>query len=476
MTNIFQKIKDTKGSKAKLELAKKEFTIRHHNFMEVCFNDVSYGISNSGIKKAIGWTNEFGKGEDIADFVKQKIDKFDEEYLDEYFPISSNNIDIQQFSELIEPLSGNKQIEKFRELLSMTPIKDDIIWYIRAIQKDLRIGLSLSSYNKVREANGMKAIVKRGVQLCGKREVTPEMENFADLSYPRIAEYKYDGERCEIMLENEKVDEFVTITKCKLTSRQGKDITDRYPEVVKFLIDNFAKEFNPGAGIVKKVVYDSEIISKDFITLSKRMQRKAENIEEDDTDLKAIIFDILEVEYYDDIFFIFSQYSQDRRRGILEDHAEFYGWDLSYIKTVENKEELYQFYLDARAINQEGLVTKDLEMKWTPHSRDGWYKLVPRETLDLKVIEGSYGNGIFSKYINCLTVTNNDETIKTNVASGIKNHEREELTKLHDAGNLKDLVVEIAYRELCPSKDGVCALRFPVFVRIRDDKSLKEID
>lgn len=451
---LFRDIREAKGSKAKLQLAIDKFTDKHHNFMEVCFNFKVYGISGAGIGKAIMFDfKDYGKCEDYGEYL-EKLDK--DGKLDGWFEKTTYNYNIDSVVTALMDKSGNAQIERLQELLGGFE-SYEIPWLIRAIQKNMRIGLNLTSYNKVRIAHGKEPIEGYGVQLCGK--VPLNKEDWDWMKFPKIAEYKYDGERSDIDIT--RTDEMVTVT---LTSRGGADITERYPEVVTFLQKCFQDKRE-----IKHVKYDSEIISSSFIKLSTRMHRKKENITEHDDSLKPIIFDILECNGRE-----MRNLPQKERREIVDKHADLYEFDTSYMEIVNDVDELYDFYLRARSINQEGVVTKEMDMTWTPHSRDGWCKLVPKENLDLEVIDSYYGNGRNSKYINGVWVTNKARTIKSKVSTGIKDFEREELTRLYNAGELIGKIVEVEFRELQPPKEGVSSLRFPVFKRIRDDKFIAD--
>jgi hypothetical protein len=190
-----KKIKNSKGSKAKLKIASEEFTSREHDFMEVCYNYVVYGISGKGIEKAIDYClTYFGKQEDLGDFVKSWI--LTENHNFKNLP---DKISIKHLASELVKYSGNKQIEILKETLNHFSL-DELPWVIRALQKNMRFGFSLTSYNKIRKLHGLEQITGFDVQLCGKIEVS--RENFEKLSYPRICEFKYDGIRCIFVTTN----------------------------------------------------------------------------------------------------------------------------------------------------------------------------------------------------------------------------------------------------------------------------------
>ncbi len=439
---IFEEIKNISGSNEKQRIAIDKFTEEHFEIMNLCFNQIVYGISKKGIAKAIGYDEKIHKKyQDLGEFLEQNP--------------YSNDIEItESLSNLVKKLqnsSGNKQINELRDFLIFKTRTEDMAWIIRAIQKNMRIGINLKSYNKILKAKGMNEIKLKRVQLCGKAY----LNNLDKLSYPRLADIKYDGERTIPTIT--KNDDIVNVV---LVSRANNDITEHFPEIVEKLKLKFKDAINGFS-----VIYDSEIVSSDFETLSKRMHRKAENIIERNKSLDIVVFDILNINGLD-----LRNNIQNDRRCVLENYKKTFDLRLSNSVIVNNKEELKDFYEKAILNGDEGVVTKDTDMFWEENSRKGWYKIVPKENLDLKVIDCYYGNGKFANQINGVVVQNKNGTIRTKASSGIKDFERELLTKLHKEGELIGKIVEVSYRELEPSKDGVSALRFPVFVCIRDDK------
>ncbi len=73
-----------------------------------------------------------------------------------------------------------------------------------------------------------------------------------------------------------------------------------------------------------------------------------------------------------------------------------------------------------------------------------------------------------------MIVENAAGTIHSKASSGVSDEDKHRLTELYDNDELIGTIVEINYRELCPPKEGVSALRFPVFRRIRDDKNISD--
>jgi ATP-dependent DNA ligase len=96
--------------------------------------------------------------------------------------------------------------------------------------------------------------------------------------------------------------------------------------------------------------------------------------------------------------------------------------------------------------------------------------MIPKETLDLKIVDCYFGTGKNSKFINGVVIENKDKTIKSKASSGIDDKQRIILTDLYNKGELIGKICEIYYREISIKKTGEKSLRFPVFVKLRNDK------
>lgn len=159
----------------------------------------------------------------------------------------------------------------------------------------------------------------------------------------------------------------------------------------------------------------------------------------------------------------------------------------------DDTEEIDRMYRDALAAGHEGLMLKVPGSPYTPGVRGkNWIKIKPDvDTLDLAVIGADWGEGkrahVFGSFL--LACQDQGELVPlSRVATGFSDEQLQEIYVL-----LKDrvisqqgkevrfepgMVVEVGYSEIqkSPNYESGFALRFPRFIRLRDDKSIDEIE
>jgi DNA ligase-1 len=151
-------------------------------------------------------------------------------------------------------------------------------------------------------------------------------------------------------------------------------------------------------------------------------------------------------------------------------------------------------YQDALAAGHEGLMLKVPASPYTPGVRGkNWIKIKPAvDTLDLAVIGADWGEGkrahLFGSFLLACQDPDGDLIPLSKVATGFSDEQLQEMyTLLKDrviSGAGKEvrfepgLVIEVGYSEIqmSPNYEGGFALRFPRFIRLRDDKSIDEIE
>lgn len=289
------------------------------------------------------------------------------------------------------------------------------------------------------------------------------------------AEYKYDGTRFQFHKSGEKA---------RIYSRKLEEVTAAIPDIIDVLLRTTDHD----------VILDGEVIAVDdnqnplpFQHVLKRFRRKhdiATHIE--NVKLVPNLFDIL---YLDGETLI--DRSFDERRKLLEENIssciapQIVSGDITVIE---------EFYREALDAGHEGIMIKSLESAYTPGQRvRQWIKIKPSvDTIDLVVVGAEWGEGKRAHLFGSFILACQDESARllkiSKVATGFSD---EALAAAYDI--LKDKVIsesgkvvqfepeivfEIGYAEIQKSTnyEAGYALRFPRFIRLRDDKSVDEIE
>jgi DNA ligase-1 len=150
-------------------------------------------------------------------------------------------------------------------------------------------------------------------------------------------------------------------------------------------------------------------------------------------------------------------------------------------------------YHEALDAGHEGLMLKVLSSAYTPGIRGkNWIKIKPEvDTLDLAVIGADWGEGKRAHFFGSFLLACQDHGELVPVSKVATGFSDEQLAEVYDI--LKDRVIsrsgkevsfepfmvfEVGYSEIqkSPNYEGGYALRFPRFIRIRDDKGIEDID
>lgn len=287
------------------------------------------------------------------------------------------------------------------------------------------------------------------------------------------AEYKYDGSRFQFHKAGEER---------RIYSRKLEDVTDALPDVLRVL----------GGATTHDVILDGEVIAvRDgkplpFQTVLRRFRRK-HGIEEMQKEVKVqpFVFDIL---YLDGETLIDLPLIERRARllSVLSDHVapQVVSGDPGEIERV---------YQESLAAGHEGLMIKVLSSPYTPGIRGkNWLKIKPSvDTLDLAVVGAEWGEGKRAHVFGSFLLACQDQgelTAVSKVATGFSDEQLAELYELLSDHVISEsgkevqlepfLVFEVGYSEIQESPNYECgyALRFPRFIRARDDKGIADIE
>ena len=287
------------------------------------------------------------------------------------------------------------------------------------------------------------------------------------------AEFKYDGSRFQFHKKGNWA---------RLYSRRLEDVTAALPDVIEQLLG--ATDHN--------VILDGEVIAiKDgkpmpFQSVLRRFRRRHDVAEAQEAiEMVPNVFDIL---YLDGETLIGLSFSE--RRKVLERVVKQY---IAPQVVSGDPEEIGKTYDAALAAGHEGIMIKVLSSPYTPGQRGkNWIKIKPEvDTLDLAVIGAEWGEGkrahVFGSFL--LACQDQDRLVPlSRVATGFSDEQLAEVYELLKDRVIKKagkevnfeptLVFEVGYAELqvSPTYEAGFALRFPRFIRIRDDKDITDIE
>jgi DNA ligase-1 len=287
------------------------------------------------------------------------------------------------------------------------------------------------------------------------------------------AEFKYDGSRFQFHKKGNWA---------RLYSRRLEDVTAALPDVIEKLITSTTHD----------VILDGEVIAiKDdkpmpFQSVLRRFRRRHDIAEAQDAiEMVPNVFDIL---YLDGETLI--DLPLEKRRERLERVVNRYIAPQVVSSDPLEIERTYKAALDA---GHEGIMIKVPASPYSPGQRGkNWIKIKPDvDTLDLAVIGGEWGEGKRAHVFGSFLVACQDQgklIALSRVATGFSDEQLIEVYDLLKDRVIKksgkevsfepDLVFEVGYAELqvSPTYEGGFALRFPRFIRIRDDKDITDVE
>ncbi|MBN2458912.1 ATP-dependent DNA ligase [Candidatus Woesearchaeota archaeon] len=345
-----------------------------------------------------------------------------------------------------------------------------------------------------------KLIMKKGEKAFGELVLEPGnpinvmlypkakglAEAFEVVGKPAAFEYKYDGFRMQL---HKKPSGAVHIF-----TRRLDEVTKQFPEVVEYTKELVkAKEFILDAEAVGYEPKSGKYLP--FQAISQRIKRKYDigKIAKD-YPVEVNVFDIIQFEGKSMLATPFIE-----RRKLIEKIISQHPKKLILAKQIvtDSLKEAEAFYKEALKVGEEGVMAKSLRGAYQPGRRVGFgVKVKPvMESLDLVIVGAEWGTGKRSGWLTSfvLACRKADKFLEIGkVGTGFKELEEEgvsfdELTKklkpliIAEQGKevkLKpSIIIEINYEEIqkSPTYESGYALRFPRFIRLREDKGLSDV-
>lgn len=340
------------------------------------------------------------------------------------------------FLELLDKLeartvTGNAAKEAVTEVFRYFT-KEEFQLYTKILLKS-SIGIGVTPTNKV----WPKLIPEFDVMLAPS-----ELPNLTNLQYPMYLQPKYDGFRC-------------VFYNGKLYTRTG------LPFANVNLTTHFSKLFETSENVLDGELY---MHGKPFNEVSKILNAEDKPIP---ADMKFYVYDCIPLKDWElkKTNMTYTDRLKLMRTVIanISDRKRIVDTPTDKINSPLEAVELYKKYLKD---GYEGCMLKAVEGKYqwkrvTLRSGE-MIKLKPFETLDLKVLEIYDGEGKYEGKAGGIIVDYNGVAVRC--GSGFDDITREVLTK--NPSEYIGKTVEIKYFEETEDK----SLRFPIFIRWRDDK------
>ena len=305
-------------------------------------------------------------------------------------------------------------------------------------------------------------------------------------------EIKLDGIRIQAHKDGDKV---------TLFTRRMEDYTSMFPD----LVGPLRQALKP-----KRAIVDGELVAMDkkakkpmpFQEVLKRRRKYEIKEAIEQIPVEIHLFDVLMT---DGESLLDEPYT--RRRAELEKMVKPVPGKVMVVEQIvsDKPDEIKAFMDKSLAMGHEGLLAKDLKANYRAGRREFvWLKLKPTlETLDLVVVGGLYGKGKRAGYFGSYILAARDEDdgrfkTVTKCGSGYTDEDLKELTKMFkkiqiekphedvdieidcDAYFEPKVVFEVAWEEIqispAEKHTGHYGLRFPRFVRIREDRRPEEIN
>jgi DNA ligase-1 len=351
----------------------------------------------------------------------------------------------------------------------------------------------------IEELKALKPVVGIPIRpMLAERHNNPE-EILEKVGGVGFVEYKYDGERAQIHKRGSEV---------IIYSRRLENITHQYPDVV----DYARRGVRADEAIVEGEIVAVDPDTGDFKPFQELMHRKRKY------DIQAVVKEIpVRVFLFDILYANGVDYTvkplPERRRALEEIVERNEGLDIAEYITVKTPGDLEKFFMEAIGNGAEGVMVKALHKDsiyqagtrgwlWIKYKRD--YRSEMIDTVDLVVVGAFYGKGRRGGKFGALLMAayNEEKDVFETVCKVGSGFTDEDLNKLPDilkpyiverkpvrvVSNIEPdvwvepkLVAELIGAELTLSPLHTCAvgkirgdagisIRFPRFIRWRDDK------
>jgi len=273
----------------------------------------------------------------------------------------------------------------------------------------------------------------------------------------RYCDYKYDGIRAQVHNTEEGI---------KIFNRKGDDITMKFEnDLIPWIVENT----DPVDWIADGEIYpiDADGNPAEFKNMMSRIHGKTDEVIYRNT-VTVRLFDCLMYggqPVFEDDF--------DTRLSTLQMH--FDKCLLANTIEINTQEEMMDVYNNAIAEGFEGVIVKDPNASYDFGSRsNSWLKYKPPMVdIDCIVTDATLGSGkragVYGAYN--IAIKDGDELVSFGkVGSGFTDLDLTFLTQEYNRLGAGNLIIEVKGDMITKNESGEYGLRFPRYVKYRDDK------
>lgn len=415
---LFESIEKTPGTKAKKELLELGLNSEYKEDLEKVLNHLFNPMISTGISKTSWNKAEIGL-----------------------------NVKFNSISELIEYIQKNNtgknivvsSIKSFSK--KFEPFEQKFFYYLAT--KDINIGISTTTVSKYIH------IPKFEIML-GER-----LNEDVDFDRNYILTKKLDGVNLTCFKRGESITFF---------TRQGKQV-----DGLTDLIEQY-KELPDGV-YFGEALYSNEDEAKDRKELY-RLSTGELNSKRENKKISHWIFDYQTLEEWDSEKFI-TPYSNtiNTLENIFSKNKLKNIKMVPFIYQGTGKEIAFELLKKAKKDGWEGLVLRYSSSVYQKKRSSDFIKLKPFVEVDLRITgfkEFKHPNQLGS-----FICEDDEHTIKCSVGSGFSKEQRYDFWKRKN--EFLGKIVEVQTMEITENKSGQKSLRFPVFIRFRDDKNTTNV-
>jgi DNA ligase-1 len=373
-------------------------------------------------------------------------------------------------------LTGHDARDAISEMSERFDSEEWNLFLAPILRRDMRSGISSTTVNKICKGTEWEIPIFT-CQLATNSEGRPEMKGTKRL------EPKLDGVRVLMMVipyapyvgRPNRVDDIVCYSRNGKVFENFYHIEEQVRKNISELVAAAGRTKHMSSGILKQgFILDGEVVGNSFQELMRQARRK-ENVSADDS-----VFHVFDIIPIDDFKRGHWNAQLSKRIALLESmqpafdkmpNMELLPHLQVDLDTHEGNNQLERYAKDMVAAGFEGIMIKDLDSPYICKRSTSWMKWKPTITVDLEVIGLEEGTGRNKNRLGALVCNGVDDgkEITVNAGSGFSDAERDSLWE--DRNLIFGRTVEIMADAITQNQDGTYSLRFPRFVRFRDDKA-----